>query len=80
MPEIKSQSRLISTSCMEIKCGRGLAPDGGLWADQDVGLEWVHIHCCGNGHLGFRSYSGSLLEKSPKSNQKGSCPTTRHLA
>ena len=46
------------------------------------GASWVcvHIRCCGHGHLGFRSYSGSLLEKSPKSNQKGSCPTTRHLA
>ena len=21
------------------KCGRGLAPDGGLWADQDVGSD-----------------------------------------
>ncbi len=40
----------------------------------------VHIRCCGNGGYWFRSYSGSLLEKSPKSNQKGSCPNTRHLA
>ena len=40
----------------------------------------VHIRCCGYGGYWFRSYSGSLLEKSPKSNQKGSCPTTRCLA
>ncbi|WP_323147277.1 hypothetical protein, partial [Pseudomonas marginalis] len=50
------------------KCGRGgatirLAPDGGLWADLFFGLDRVHIRCCGNGHLGFRSYSGSLLEE-----------------
>ena len=61
-------------------CGRGLAPDGGLTADQDVGSDRVHIRYLGNGHYWFRFYSGSLLEKSPKSNQKGSCPTTRHLA
>ncbi|MNF72135.1 hypothetical protein D3C84_541050 [compost metagenome] len=24
------------------------------------GLDWVNIHSCGNGHLWFRSYSGSL--------------------
>ncbi|TWC59637.1 hypothetical protein FBY10_13116, partial [Pseudomonas sp. SJZ103] len=37
-----------------------------------VGLGWVHIRYLGNGGLGFRPYGGSLLEKSPKSNQKGS--------
>ncbi|KJZ51108.1 hypothetical protein VC36_29735 [Pseudomonas marginalis] len=26
----------------------------------------VHIRCCGNGGLGFRSYSGSLLEERQK--------------
>ena len=26
---------------------------------------WVYIRCCGNGCLGFRSYSGSLLAKAP---------------
>ena len=57
--------------------GAGLLAKAAWQATQ---LNWVHIHCCGNGHLGFRSDSGSLLEKSPKSNQKGSCPTTRHLA
>ncbi|QFG30023.1 hypothetical protein F6476_12855 [Pseudomonas umsongensis] len=25
-----------------------------------AGLDWVYIHSCGNGHLGFRFYSGSL--------------------
>ncbi len=44
------------------KCGRGLAPDGGLWADQGVGLERVHIRFCGNGCLGFRPDGGSLLK------------------
>ncbi|AZE92760.1 Threonine synthase [Pseudomonas orientalis] len=44
------------------KCGRGLAPDGGLRADQDVGLDRVHIRFCGNGCYGFRFYSGSLLK------------------
>ncbi|PMX27817.1 hypothetical protein C1Y26_33625, partial [Pseudomonas sp. MPR-R2A7] len=45
-----------------VKCGRGLAPDGGLWADHFFGLDRVHIRCCGNGGWRFRSYSGSLLE------------------
>ncbi len=44
------------------KCGRALAPDGGLGADQDAGLERVHICFCGNGCYGFRFYSGSLLK------------------
>ncbi|CRM31555.1 hypothetical protein [Pseudomonas sp. 28 E 9] len=49
------------------KCGRGgatirLAPDGGLWADQDAGLDRVHIRCCGHGCCGFRPYGGSLLK------------------
>ncbi len=43
-------------------CGRGLAPDGGLWAGQDVGLDRVHIRFCGHGCYGFRFYSGSLLK------------------
>ncbi len=28
---------------------------------QSTQLDCVHIHCCGNGRLGFRSDSGSLL-------------------
>ncbi len=47
------------------KCGRGLAPDDGLRADQNVGLDRVHIRFYGNGHLGFRPDGGSLW-KSPK--------------
>ena len=39
-----------------------------------MGRDGVHIRCCGNGCLGFRSYSGSLLE-GPKSNQKVLAPT-----
>jgi len=61
-------------------CGSGLAREGGLTADLDVGSDRVHIRYLGNGCYGFRPYGGSLLEKSPKSNQKGSCPNTRHLA
>ncbi len=44
------------------KCGRGLAPDGGLRADQDVGLDRVHIHFCGNGCLGFRPDGGARIQ------------------
>ncbi|CRM76906.1 hypothetical protein [Pseudomonas sp. 31 R 17] len=47
------------------RCGRGLAPDGGLRTDQDVGSDRVHIRFCGHGHLGFRPDGGSLW-KSPK--------------
>ncbi len=50
------------TVCTRTECGRGLAPDGGLWADQYVGLDGVHIRFCGNGCYGFRPYGGSLLK------------------
>ena len=35
---------------------------GGTALDQCFDRKWggVHIRCCGNGRLGFRSYSGSL--------------------
>ncbi|CAN2975514.1 hypothetical protein METHPM2_330042 [Pseudomonas sp. PM2] len=33
---------------------------------QSTQLDCVHIHCCGNGHLGFRSDSGSLWKRAPK--------------
>ncbi|MDF2793410.1 MAG: hypothetical protein K0S85_1163 [Pseudomonas orientalis] len=36
------------TDAPQSKCGRGLAPDGGR-ADQDVGLDRVHIRFCGHG-------------------------------
>ena len=29
---------------------------------QSTQLDGVHIHCCGNGHLGFRPDGGSLLK------------------
>ena len=48
------------------KCGSGLARESGLIGDQDLEAYRVHIHSCGNGHLGFRSYSGSLLANAPK--------------
>ncbi len=38
----------------------GLARDGGLTAGHAL-VDCVHIHCCGNGHLGFRPDGGSLL-------------------
>jgi len=43
-------------------CGSEPARDDFLSGDRCV--EGVHIHFCGNGHLGFRPYGGSLL--SPK--------------
>ena len=36
-----------------------------MTACQATQLDWVYIHCCGNGHLGFRPDGGSLW-KSPK--------------
>ncbi|VCU62509.1 hypothetical protein [Pseudomonas synxantha] len=48
------------TDALRSKCGRGLAPDGDLTVDQDVGSDRVHIHYLGNGHYWFRFYSGSL--------------------
>ena len=48
------------------KCGSGLAREGGLTADRDVGFDRVHIRYLGNGHLGFRPDGGSLLKKSAK--------------
>ncbi|MEA9991951.1 hypothetical protein QN404_23960, partial [Pseudomonas sp. RTS1] len=36
------------------KCGSWLACEGGLAGDT---VDCVHIHSCGNGHLGFRFYS-----------------------
>jgi hypothetical protein len=50
------------TDALRSKCGRGLAPDGGLWADQDVGSDRAHIRFCGHGCLGFRPDGGSLLK------------------
>ena len=41
-------------------CGSEPARDGGLTAGQDF-VDRVHIHFCGNGHLGFRPDGGSLL-------------------
>ncbi|VVO14008.1 hypothetical protein PS720_03662 [Pseudomonas fluorescens] len=56
------------------KCGRGLAREGGLTAELDVGSDRVHIRYLGHSHYGFRPYGGSLLER-PKSNQKAFVPT-----
>ncbi|SDU97774.1 hypothetical protein SAMN05216558_1402 [Pseudomonas vancouverensis] len=41
-----------------VPCGSELARDDCLAGE--VVFSGVHIHCCGNGRLGFRSYSGSL--------------------
>ena len=53
-----------------VTVGAGL-PAMGVWRGCLVG---VHIHCCGNGGLWFRSYSDSLFE-GPKSKQKVLAPT-----
>jgi hypothetical protein len=39
--------------------GAELAREGGLTAG--LSLAGVHIHSCGNGHLGFRPYGEALL-------------------
>ena len=39
---------------------------------------WVHIHSCGNGHLGFRPDGDSLFLQTPKkSKQKNACSYVR---
>jgi hypothetical protein len=58
-------------------CRSWLASEGGLTADLCF-VDRVHIHCCGNGHLGFRPYGESLWQ-TPQRNQR-SCPTIRPLA
>jgi len=58
-------------------CRSWLASEGGLTADL-LFVDRVHIHCCGNGHLGFRPYGESLWQ-TPQRNQR-SCPTIRPLA
>ena len=66
-------SRPIPCRCTQSKCGSGLAREGGLIADHF--LSGVHIHCCGNGHLGFRPYGDSLFFQTPKkSKQKKARP------
>ena len=39
--------------------GAGLLAKAAWQATQ---LDWVYIHCCGNGYLGFRPDGGSLLK------------------
>jgi hypothetical protein len=43
----------------ELACRVAASSDGGLTADLGF-VDRVHIHFCGNGHLGFRFYSESL--------------------
>jgi len=62
----------------EKSVGATIAGEGGLVADLCF-VGCVHIHSCGNGHLWFRSYSGSLLANAPKVTKR-SCPTIRPLA
>ncbi len=47
-------------------CGDSLARGGPTGGGGVVVWCGVHIRCCGNGRLGFRSYSGSLLANAPK--------------
>ncbi|SEC10356.1 hypothetical protein SAMN05216178_3456 [Pseudomonas saponiphila] len=37
--------------------------------------DGVHIHSCGNGHLGFRPYGESLFFKRQKKEPKNACPS-----
>ena len=55
-------------------CGSELARDG--FVSGDVFFTGVHIHCCGNGHLGFRPYGGSLgkAERRPAPSNQGLLP------
>ncbi|AZE62493.1 Threonine synthase [Pseudomonas synxantha] len=55
----------LSTTWTPICCATYVGSDGvRMW--EEACSRWrpvgVHIHCCGNGHLWFRSYSGSLLK------------------
>jgi len=65
----RPDSRPISCRCTPIHGGSEPARDGGLTADPSPAS--VHIHSCGNGHLGFRPYGESLFQ-TPKRNQKAS--------
>ncbi len=47
--------RVLTPACV----GARLARDGGLTVSQGF-VGCVHIRFCGNGHLGFRPYGGSL--------------------
>jgi hypothetical protein len=62
-PQALELWQVYAVQMWERACSRKLCV--GRWSF----LVGVHIQCCGNGHLGFRSYSGSLLER-PKSKQK----------
>ncbi len=53
--------------------GRGYVGLGCGWLPWVSRYLCVYIRFCGNGYLGFRSYSGSLLEKR-QSNQKRFAP------
>ena len=44
----------------DLNVGAGLLAKA-AW--QSTQLDCVHIHCCGNGYLGFRSDSGSLWKR-----------------
>ncbi|VVO41463.1 hypothetical protein PS723_05890 [Pseudomonas fluorescens] len=55
-----------------------LAREGGLVAG--LALDGVHIHFCGNGHLGFRPYGEALLSNATKGPKKAHAPSVRPLA
>jgi hypothetical protein len=61
----------------QIHCRSWLASDGGLIANLDF-VDRVHIHSCGNDHLGFRFYSESLgkTERRPTLSNQGLLPLT----
>ena len=54
---------------MGIQCGSEPAREG-VGSGNNVLTDRVHIHCCGNGCLGFRPYGGSLFPDAEKVTKK----------
>ncbi|CAI8746887.1 hypothetical protein EMIT0P176_160118 [Pseudomonas sp. IT-P176] len=61
MPDLDDAGLYRQSLSQSLQSRASRAPPGGshmkfahLWAGQDVGLDRVHIHFCGNGHLWFR--------------------------
>ncbi len=62
MPPIAASRPTGMLVSIPVQMWEGACPRWRPLADQDVGLERVHIRFCGNGHLGFRPDGGSLLK------------------
>jgi len=68
-PAREAADRVVSMSRLyPVSCGSWLASEGGLMDCHVLGS--VHIHCCGNGYLWLRSYSGSLFSNAKKVTKK----------